>query len=72
MELAVMCGTERDGPLITDLEAPGARLGKGEMMGMSRLTAADQARMARDETKMLTTTQPFWGPDGELTFIDGS
>jgi len=38
-----MCGTERDGPFVTDFASEGTWLGKTQMMGMAGGTATDYA-----------------------------
>ena len=44
MNLAVVSAAERDGELVADLATERLRLAKAEVMRVSRLTAADQAR----------------------------
>jgi hypothetical protein len=43
VNFAVVKPTERDGKLIADLSAEGARLGKAQVMRIARRAAADEA-----------------------------
>ena len=53
MEFAMMAAAERHGELIARLAAESAALRKAQMMGVARLPAADQARLAGDKSDVV-------------------
>src|SRR6516162_9704543 len=53
MDLAVVHAAERDDEFITRLAAERTRLGIAKMMGIGRLTAADEARHRDDRPQVL-------------------
>ena len=52
VQFIVMGNTERHGELITDLLRQPARLGKGDVVGMTGKLLADQARLGGDQLQM--------------------
>ena len=59
MQLPMMAAAERDRKLIADLETDSPWLGKAKMVGVRRLSTADQARLRGDKLQMLFVTQSF-------------
>src|SRR5437868_2084360 len=53
MQLAMMSTAQRDGELVTDPAAQCSVLRKTQMMGLARLTSADQAGLPSDKPHML-------------------
>ena len=53
MQLAVMATAERHGELVADLAAERPALGKAQVMGVGRFTAADQTSLLRHKAHMV-------------------
>jgi hypothetical protein len=60
MQLAMMAAAQRDGELIADLAGERPALGKAQVMGIARLTAADQARLLGDEIHVVAVANAPW------------
>ena len=58
VELAVVDATERNGELVADPPAEGARLGETQMVRIARRTTAHEARLACDKLPVLLVAQP--------------
>jgi len=59
MKLPMMDVAEWHGPLIADLLPHGARLRMTDVMGMTWLSAADQAGLGADELEVFWVAHPF-------------
>ena len=49
----MMTAAERDGEFVADLAGERPALGKAQVMGIARLTAADDAGLLRDEAHVV-------------------
>lgn len=71
VDLAMVPATQWDGELIADLAAQRAALGKTQVMGIARRTAADHARLLSDESDVLTIANtPRFG-ESKHGLVDG-
>ena len=69
MKLAMMGAAERDGELVGALDRQAARLGKGQMVGLARAPAADEAVLSGDMAKMFRPPYPVRLGDREPGFV---
>ena len=58
-------GAERDRKFIADLEPEAFGLGKAEVMGVARRSAANETGLLSHKAQMLLGADPFWFTDGE-------
>src|SRR5262249_10406277 len=70
MQFAVMTAAKRDSKLIAHFEADRFWLRKTQVMGIGRLSSADQTRLCSDEFQVRLVTQSFRFADRELAFVD--
>ena len=56
MQLAMVHAAERHGEFVADLQAKASRLGKAQMMGIGRLTTANETGLGRDKSAMAFVT----------------
>src|SRR6516165_11055079 len=64
VQLAMVQPADRDGEFVADLAPDARRLGKLEVMGIRRGSAADQARLSGHEPQMVAIALPhrlFYG-----------
>ena len=71
MQFGVMFDTERHGPLVTDLAAQGARLGKACMVGLTGALPADDAGKGGNITPVVLVPLPNGRADGQDSLING-
>ena len=60
VDFAVVAAAERHGELVADFSPERAALGEAQMVGITRLAAADQARLLSDEPDVVAVTDPPW------------
>ena len=70
MQLTMMTAAERHGELVADLPAERPALGKAQVMGVGRFTAADQTSLLRDKAHMVAIANAPRLGMGENRFID--
>jgi hypothetical protein len=70
MQFAVMTAAKRDGKLIAYFEADRFWLRKTQVVGIGRLSSADETWLCSDEFQVRLVTQSFRFADRELTFVD--
>ena len=69
MQFAVMTAAKRDG-LIAYFEADRFWLRKTQVVGIGRLSSADQTRLCCHKFQVRLVTQSFRFADRELAFVD--
>jgi hypothetical protein len=72
MELAMVCPAERYRELVADLAAERAVLRKTQMMGIARLSSADQAGLLGDKAQMITIAEATGLRMHQHGFVHGS
>src|SRR5262249_13099175 len=70
MKLPVMPAAEWHRELIADFEAQGTWLGEAQMMRITGMTSAHNARLGGDKSKMGFVAPPFWFGQGEGALVD--
>jgi hypothetical protein len=70
VDFAMVTAAERNSELIADLAAKCPALHKPEMMGIGRLSPADQARMLGDRSDVIPVTRPTGFGHGKHAFVD--
>ena len=70
VERPMMAPAQRDGVLIADLTPQRSRLGKPQMVGIGRPPPADQARLRRHESEVVTVAVAAWFVKCERRFVD--
>jgi hypothetical protein len=70
VELAVMVPAQRDSELIADLATERPALREAEVMGIRRLSAANQARVPSDEFDVISITNPAWLKEEQRALIN--
>jgi hypothetical protein len=58
VDVAMVPAAERDGELVADLAAERSGLGKSQMVGVRRPSAANQARLLGDRPDVLAVADP--------------
>jgi hypothetical protein len=70
VKLTVVKIAERHGELVTYFTAKCARLGKCQMMGMARLTVANEAGFGGDKADMVLIAQPLRFSQMQFAFVN--
>ena len=70
MGFAVMSAAERYGELITDLAAQGASLGKSQVVGVRRLTPANETGVFGDRSDVVPVPNPAQLWQGQQALVD--
>ena len=70
VQLPVMAPAERHGKFITYLHTECTRLRKAQMMRVTWMASADEARLRRDKAKVGLVATAFWFGEGEHAFVD--
>jgi hypothetical protein len=68
--LLMVDGAERDRKFIADLEPEAFGLGKAEVMGVARRSAANETGLLSHKAQMLLGADPFWFADRKHALID--
>ncbi len=66
----MMGGAEGHRPLVADLAAQGAWLGKSQVMSMARGTATDETGLCGDNAEMRLVAYAPWGADPKSRLVD--
>jgi hypothetical protein len=70
VDFAMVSTAQRDSELIADLATERPALREAEVMGIRRLSAANQARVPSDEFDVISITNPAWLKEEQRALIN--